>query len=81
MRIGSRRDYEKNNFLAAEIIAQDPEKYGGESALPVRWARAYLAAHPRPAGLPAQREPERKSETERRPASVQGLLFETAEAS
>jgi hypothetical protein len=38
----SRQSYVEQNAIAAQIILTDPDGYGGEEALAVRWARLAL---------------------------------------
>jgi hypothetical protein len=42
-RTRKKHKYEEQNLEAAEVILRDIERYGGEEALAVRWARAFLA--------------------------------------
>ncbi len=34
--------YRPDNEYSAAAILEDPARYGGEEALPIRWARLYL---------------------------------------
>jgi hypothetical protein len=36
------KDYQAGNLEAAKIISSDPQKFGGEESLMVRWARLVL---------------------------------------
>jgi hypothetical protein len=36
-------DFDRSNTFAARIILMDPDKFGGEEALSVRWARMFIA--------------------------------------
>ena len=39
---GEPKDFDTQNKLSARIILCDPDAHGGEQALAVKWARAFL---------------------------------------